>query len=190
MIDLRKANFKVLNADGSAIYGRGSWPLPDGDRPGEWLESVGDVRLCSNGLHFCTADHLMDWLGPRIFVIETSGPVSTGNNKSACSRARLLCELTTWNERTARLLAADYAERVLSLFERRYEGDDRPRNAIRVARAFANGDATQEELAAARDAAGAAARDAAGAAARAAARDAERKWQTDRLFEYLEGKLP
>lgn len=44
--------------------------------------------------------------------------------------------------------------------------------------------------AAARDAAWVAARDAAGAAAGDAARDAERQWQTDRLFQYLNGEVP
>ena len=71
-----------------------------------------------------------------------------------------------------RLMACDFAEAALIYVP---AGEDRPRQAIEVARRFAAGDATREELAAARDAAGAAARaaawDAAGAA-RAAARDA------------------
>ncbi|HVE17244.1 MAG TPA: Imm5 family immunity protein [Chthoniobacterales bacterium] len=71
-------------------------------------------------------------------------------------------------DRLARLFACDCAESVLHLYEKDYPEDKRPREAIRVARAFAEGKATREELAAAR----AAARDAARAAARAAAWDA------------------
>ncbi len=71
-----------------------------------------------------------------------------------------------------RLLACDFAEAVLPIFEKEYPNDNRPRNAIAVARRFANGDSSAEELAAARDAAWAAAGDAALAAAGAAARDA------------------
>jgi len=63
-----------------------------------------------------------------------------------------------------RLLACDFAEDVLPIFEKKYPNDDRPRKTIALARRFAVGKATREELAAAwaaaRDAAGAAARDA------------------------------
>ena len=76
------------------------------------------------------------------------------------------------NKRLCRLFAADCAERVLHIFEDAHPNDDRPRQAIAVAR---NPDATNQERAAAgaaaRAAAGAAwaaAGDAAGAAARAA----------------------
>jgi hypothetical protein len=77
-------------------------------------------------------------------------------------------------DKEIRLFAADCAELVLPIYEKRYPDDNRPRLAIQAARGYANGLITIEELAAARDA-GAAARAAAwdaGAAARAAARDA------------------
>ena len=56
-----------------------------------------------------------------------------------------------------RLMACDFAEAALVYVP---AGEDRPRQAIEVARKFAAGEATREELAAARDAARAAARDA------------------------------
>lgn len=84
-----------------------------------------------------------------------------------------------------RLLACDYAERVLPIFERERPDDDRPRRAIETARRHALGNATDEELYAARaaawDAARAAAMAAARAAALAAARDAEQQAQADTL---------
>ena len=75
-------------------------------------------------------------------------------------------------EQEQRLIAADFAERVLPLFETQHPDDDRPRKAIEAARAYARGEITKEQLAAADAAARAAARAAAwaaGAAARAAA---------------------
>ena len=69
-----------------------------------------------------------------------------------------------------RLMACDFAEAVLHLIP---EGEERPRKAIEVARRFAAGEATREELAAAEAAAWDAAWAAAEAAAEAAARDAQ-----------------
>jgi len=110
---------------------------------------------------------------------------ASGTNKTAweaCNRSDWmiwLLERTTidQNDPRLRLMTCDFAEVVLHLVP---NDEDRPRRAIKVARMFAVGEATREELAAAWDAAWAAARaaardaarDAAWAAARAAARDA------------------
>jgi hypothetical protein len=77
-------------------------------------------------------------------------------------------------DRVARLMAADFAEAVLPIFEREYPDDGRPRAAIAAARLYARGEIGAAALAAALAAAGdavAAAWDA-GAAAGAAAWDA------------------
>ena len=109
-----------------------------------------------------------------------------------------------------RLLACDYAEDVLHLFESKCPDDKRPRQAIETARKFAKGQATIDDLkasagaawaaasgAAARDAADAArdaavaaagaavARAAAGAAAWYAADDAQREKQTEQLKKLI-----
>ena len=111
------------------------------------------------------------------------------------------------DDRTLRLFACNCAERALCLFEREYPDDTRPRNAIEVARRFADGAATSAELdsardsardarAAARAAAWAAARDSAWAARAAAwaaawdsawdsARAAELDWQVRRMIEMI-----
>lgn len=104
-------------------------------------------------------------------------------------------ELTPGQERDLRLLACDYAEHVLYIFEDKYPDDKRPRTAIEAARLYANGQATKEELEKAQSAAAyattyaadAAADAATRAAARAAAADAyaERKYQTEKLRELL-----
>ena len=64
-------------------------------------------------------------------------------------------------DREIRLFTCDCAEMVLPLFEKRYPNDQRPRMAIEVSRMYANGNATDGELAAAGAAAGDAAWDAA-----------------------------
>jgi len=119
---------------------------------------------------------------------------------------RLWVFLAVSDDRTRRLFAADCAERVLPIYEKVYPCDDRPRKCIDTARRYANGEATQDELHAARSAAGsaawaaagsaawaaagAAAGSAAGAAAWAAAGDAARaaawEWQIGRAKYYVE----
>jgi hypothetical protein len=170
--------YKVLNNEGGPNNGgSGTWPLPTDDGPGEWIEVTGQLVPCRNGLHLCDGElQLLGWLGPRIFVAEHDGErIDHEADKIVVRKARLLHE-TAWDERSARLFAADCAERV---------DDDRPRKAIEAARAFARGEIDRQALdAAAWAAAGAAAWDAAGAAA---ARDAERQWQAERLGQYLAG---
>jgi hypothetical protein len=124
-------------------------------------------------------------------------------DKIVVARARLLYRVEAWNDdKSLRLFATDCAERALKREEKSgRKVDKRSWDAVRIARDFARGRATEQELAAAWAAAWAAARDAAraaaGAAARAAARDAaraaawdaardaERAWQTKRLLRYL-----
>jgi len=96
-------------------------------------------------------------------------------------------------ERVARLIACDFASAALCIYDK-YPDDPRPRNAVEVARRYANGEATSRELSYARDAAwaaaSAAARDARDAAwdARAAAWDAVGASQEKVIRKYLKSK--
>jgi len=202
--------YKILNDDMTSIYGKGKWIL------GEWMPEIeGDLVACKNGYHLCRREDLVDWLGPRIFEAEYRGDRVDSDNKIVVREVRIIREVTTWNERTARLFACDCAERALALVT---DPDDRSVDAIRVARLYADGKATDKELSvawseasaawsaawsaavsAAWSATSSAAVSAAWSAASAAAsvawsavtREAwaaavEREWQTERLFEYLE----
>ncbi len=208
--------YKSLDHNGTARQGRGSWHLPKGKRPGKWMSPIeGDLVPCKNGYHLCRETDLLEWLGPAIFEVEHRGEMVEATNKIVVREARLIRKCSGWNETTARLFAADCAERVLPIFERQHPDDNRPRKCIEAARAYARGEidaaaraaawaaawdaAWAAAGAAARAAAWAAARDAAwyaagyaaaagGAArdaARAAAGDAEQEWQRKRLLEYL-----
>ena len=93
-------------------------------------------------------------------------------------------------DRFARELACDYAARVLPIWEAKYPEDKQPAQAIEVARRFARGEATPEELKAARYASYAAsyASYAASYAASDAASDAEKQWQAEYLRNLLTKK--
>ena len=186
---------------GVAYAGRGSWHLPQGDQPGEWMRDYKTKPiLCERGYHWCEARHAIHHLHAECWLIEPRGETVRGDDKCVSQGGRLLRRVETWTGRTARLFAADCAEAVVHLC-----GDDpRPRAAIDVARRHARGQASTDDLAAAwaaaRAAAWAAARDAARAAASAAAcaaaRDAawDAAWaaardaQTQLLLRYLNGE--
>ena len=185
--------FKVLDNQKSCHGGDHLWT------PGEWVKVEGELIPCQRGIHLCREQDLVEWLGPEIWAADYRGnDFIVHENKVVVREARIVRRYENWNDCTARLIACDFAEKVVHLC-----GDDpRPAEAIRVARLFAYGQATQEELAAARDAAWdaarvaardaawdaawVAARDAARAAARDAARDEMRQWQTEQLMALLD----
>jgi hypothetical protein len=124
------------------------------------------LRLLHNA-HACTPRYkfLREALGPKygddkpinlLAILKTNG----------LDDALWALQATAQNcDMVARLMAADFAARVLPIWKKMYPKDDRPAKAIKATRDFARGKITCEELAAA----GAAAGDSAGAAAGAAA---------------------
>ena len=203
--------YKVLAVDGVSPQhgGSGKWFVPKGGRVGKWMPAIKDISSCSRGYHFVTLEQLPRWIGPTLYEVEVRGQIIHESDKSVAEQARLVRRIETWNNKTLRLYAADCAERVVSLYEKDYPTDTRPRKAIQAARDFANGKITAEELNAAANAAYAAAcaataANAANAAYAAyaaacaayaaayaayaayAADAAERKWQVERLRYYLE----
>ena len=176
-------HYKVLNDDGSCIYGVGAWPVPSEDGPGEWLKVDGPLVACQSGLHVCDSNNLIGWLGQAIYEVECDPAPVRLDRKLLTNRARLVRRFDTWNERSARIFAAHCALDVLPIFEREHPDDFRPRTAIVAALKFADDDTTRKEMAAARAAAG----DAAWAAgdAAGAARDAAGRWQSARLAAVL-----
>jgi hypothetical protein len=134
--------FKVLNADGNCCHGgTGSWNLPADGKPGAWMPKLEEASLspCVYGYHVLQEADLIHWLGPVIFEVEIAGRVIRDGNKSVVAQARLLRRLDAWNEKTARLFAADCAEHVAHYFDRLYPNDHRPRQARTAAREYAHG---------------------------------------------------
>ena len=133
---------------------------------------MGELEPCVNGYHICRPQDLVSWLNEAIFEVEYKGKMVEDDDKCVVREARLLRRIETWDEKSARLFAADCAERVLPIYEKEYPNEDAPRKAIQAARDYANGKINKKQLAAARvaasAAASAAARDAASAAAWAA----------------------
>jgi hypothetical protein len=157
--------YKFLNEDGSAVYGYGTWSLPNGDTPGDWMPHVEELISCKSGYHLCRTEDLVIWMGPRLFVAEVRGDVVESDDKIVCHQARLIKEVTTWNKTTAQQFAIECANHVLHIFEKAYPDDNRPRRALEVAQRFLDGDASEDELRESGDDARTAPRDAASDAA-------------------------
>ena len=167
--------YKVLNNNHSCIGSNMDWTpyLPKDGQPGKWTPKIaGKLELCNKGYHLTDTAHLLTWCqGNQLFEAETKWKILVGDDKVACRQVRLLRQVETWNDKNLRLFACWCVRKIWHLLT-----DERSRNAVVVAEKYANGDATQEELAAAWDAARAAAW-----AARAAAGDAQSK----KLIEML-----
>ena len=86
---------------------------------------------------------------------------SNGLDDALWALRAVLPEQEADRDRLARLFACDCVETALQYWEKEFPDDRRPHEAIAVSRRFAVGEATDEELAAARAAAWDAARDAA-----------------------------
>ena len=108
------------------------------------MPAIKNIRPCARGYHFVSIEQLPQWLGPTLYEIEVRGQILHETDKSVAEQARLIRKVKTWNDKTLRLYAADCAERVLSLYEKQYTKDDRPRKAIQAARDFANGLITKD----------------------------------------------
>ena len=191
--------YKCLTADNLGPYSDFDFTpyLPTDDQPGPWLPKVERLEFCKSGYHACTREKLLDWLNAEVWEIEYKVEPEHRDDKVNGSCIRFLRRVDGWNYQTARLFAVWCAREALKLID---NPDPLSIAAVDVAERYANGEATIEELAAARAAAWAAARAAwdaaraavsaaAWAAVSAAARDAARAaaWaaQSKKLCEML-----
>jgi hypothetical protein len=168
--------FKVLSKSRDPIHGGdGTYPYR------KWTDPISDPYLCQRGYHLVNLDGLLQWLQPESVVWEAEGKGQSDGpddeGKSVYESVRLVRRVAVVDDRLLRLFAADCAERVLHLIPEPYRTTCA--NTIEVARRFAEGKATRDELAAAGDAAGAAV----WAAARAAVWDAARAAAWDAAWD-------
>ena len=145
--------YKWLKPDRTTPTQGVKWPV----EVGEWTPSETPV-ICESGWHGMEAKDVLEHFseGLVLWEVEVRGERVDGDDKFTTESMRLVREIGGIDDKSLRLFACDVAQSVLHIFEEKYPDDLRPRQAIEVARRFANGDATQEELYAARSAAWAA----------------------------------
>jgi len=126
------------------------------------MPKIDNLEPCSRGYHIARGPQVLEWLGPELWTVEVRGTQIDHGDKLVVAQARLLKKLP-WEPV---MFAADCAEHVLHLFEKRFPNDNRPRRAMEAAR---SGEAAAEAREAAEAAAAAARAGEAAAAAEAAA---------------------
>jgi hypothetical protein len=174
------------------------WRVASGNEPawiiGERREIDGDIRLCHRGYHYGRdiTSALAYAPGAVCCRVEVEDGEVDSDGKGVSRWRRLVAGGDVTRE--LRLFAVECAERALT---REREQGREPHadswRACEVTRRYAMGEATDDEISAARSAAESAAWSAAESvaesAARSAAESAERKWQAARLTEMIEARL-
>jgi hypothetical protein len=102
--------YKVLRGGRSGFTGW-HWPLPDGDRPGDWVCATGPLALCRNGIHASTVDRLPQWLDEDLWRIELDGEVLATDPALLAARARLVGKVDEWDEGARLAFCCDCAQR-------------------------------------------------------------------------------
>lgn len=88
--------YKFLNAHGCSVFTGQTWPLPDENRPGMWIEAEA-VRPCHSGIHACRPDDLPYWLNTDLWAIELAGDIVVADHKVAARRGRILHRVERWS---------------------------------------------------------------------------------------------
>lgn len=113
--------YKVLMGGRSGFTGW-RWPVPDGDRPGEWVVADGPLGLCVNGIHSSTVDQLPQWLGDEIWELELDGEVLRSEPALVARRARLIRQVNGWDSEARVAFCRDCAGRARDLAARHPAG--------------------------------------------------------------------
>lgn len=89
--------YKFLRPDGTSVFTRFRWPLPDGGS-GPWVDA--GVDPCRSGIHACRRADLPLWLGRALYEIELDGEIVEEATKVVAPRGRLLRRIDAWDEST------------------------------------------------------------------------------------------
>jgi hypothetical protein len=87
--------YKFLRTDGTGVFTRYAWPLPDGG-PGAWVQTEPDP--CRAGIHACRLGDLPYWAGRVLYEIELAGDVVEHRTKVVAARGRLLQRIDAWDD--------------------------------------------------------------------------------------------
>lgn len=142
--------YKFLTEDSlgpASVWNWGPY-LPKNGKPGAWTPWIKTLEACRSGYHYTSFAYWRNHISHSLFVFEAHPDAvqRDGGDKFVTQCGRLVAKVKTWNDENLRLFAADCAERVLGLFEMEFPNDKCPRHVIEVARLYAMGGATRNQL--------------------------------------------
>lgn len=149
--------YKILNPHYTPIVSNQNEPAW---KEQTWMPPVdGPLKLLRNGYCLLRPLDVATWIraGVGIWRAEVQDDIVEMEDYIMARSARLVHRLP-WNETMMRQFAADCAERALPIYEQDYPDDNRPRMAIEIARQYSIGEASLDEMNAAKESVKAAAR--------------------------------
>lgn len=140
--------YRFVRDDLTSAYGSMVW------RVGEWNEVSGPVACCARGLHASRTprDSVRNVYGQRWFRAEARGEIAPRDDKFAASEMRLVEEIPA---AVLRRFAVNCARRCFGYLEERHPMDARIRQCLQATDGFLDGALKEDDLLAARQAAGA-----------------------------------
>lgn len=106
--------WKFLDGAGRAIFSGYSWPLPEDDRPGPWLEA-GAAIPCRSGVHACRPSDVAWWIHDELWEVELGGDVIERPHKVVATRGRLVRRVEAWSAGASKELGEASAWRARDL---------------------------------------------------------------------------
>lgn len=83
--------YKFLREGSVGPFSEAHWPSP-----GEWLEAVGLLETCVNGIHACSVDALAYWFDDELWQVELDGDTVDEGTVLVARRGRLLDRVAGW----------------------------------------------------------------------------------------------
>jgi hypothetical protein len=76
-----------------------AWPKPYAGSAGAWVEVLGPLAQCAEGVHVCRPADLAHWLNDELWEVETGSEEQPGIDCTIVRQARLRRRIDSWNER-------------------------------------------------------------------------------------------
>lgn len=95
---MSQPTFKFLARGALAPISGFSWPQPDANVPGAWLETGGELEPCQRGAHVCRLEDLAYWIHDELWEAEIEGESVEGFDCLVARRARLVRHIDRWQD--------------------------------------------------------------------------------------------